>query len=68
MHKCIEIITNNREKLENECKYSKNSENFYLLVDGNDFKPYTYINENNSLEQISHILVEGIINKYCYCC
>ncbi len=66
MHKSIEIITNNySEKLKNNCKYSKKSENFYLLVDGNDFKPYTYVNKDSTLEQISHILVEGGDNKYC---
>lgn len=65
MHKSIEIITNNTEKVKNKCKYTKKSENFYLLVDGNDFKPFTYINENSSLEQISHILVAGGDNKYC---
>lgn len=66
MHKCIEIITNNNtEKVKNNTKYNKKSENYYLLVDGNDFKPYTYINKDSSLEQISHILVEGGDNKYC---
>tara|TARA_Y100000389_G_scaffold98989_1_gene95670 strand:+ start:2946 stop:3686 length:741 start_codon:yes stop_codon:yes gene_type:complete len=66
MHKCIENITNNNtENIKNNCKYSKKSENFYLLVDGNDFKPYTYINKDSTLEQISHILVEGGDNKYC---
>ena len=66
MHKCIENITNNNtENIKNKTKYSKKSENFYLLVDGNDFKPFTYINEDSTLEQISHILVEGGDNKYC---
>lgn len=66
MHKCIENITNNNtENIKNNCKYSKKSENFYLLVDGNDFKPYTYINKDSTLEQISHILVEGGDNKFC---
>lgn len=39
---------------------------FYLLIDGNDFKPYIYMNQNTDmLEQINHILVEGGDNKYC---
>ena len=43
-----------------------NNENFYLLVDGNDFKTYTYLNnKTNMLEQINHILIEGGDNKYC---
>ena len=66
MHKCIENITNNNtENIKSKTKYSKKSENYYLLVDGNDFKPFTYINKDSALEQISHILVEGGDNKYC---
>tara|TARA_B100001093_G_scaffold510086_2_gene575313 strand:+ start:1164 stop:1871 length:708 start_codon:yes stop_codon:yes gene_type:complete len=59
MHKCIKEITNNYiSEKKSFCNI------FYLLVDGNDFKPYTYIN-NNMIEQISHILIEGGDNKYC---
>ena len=39
---------------------------FYLLVDGNDFKHYTYLCETSSmLKQINHVLIEGGDNKYC---
>lgn len=42
------------------------SSNCYLLVDGNDFKPYTYYCElSNIIKQINHILVEGGDNKFC---
>ena len=34
-----------------------------LLVDGNNFKPFTYIN-NCSINQISHVCIEGGDNKY----
>jgi ribonuclease HII len=34
-----------------------------LLVDGNNFKPFTYIN-NGSINQISHVCIEGGDNKY----
>jgi len=59
MHESISIIVNN---------YNKNDlcNIFYLLVDGNDFKPYTYLNtEKNIIQQISHITIEGGDNKYC---
>lgn len=64
MHKCIKNITDsNNIKLNiNNKKYN---EKYYLLVDGNDFKSYTYLNDSEMLQQISHILVEGGDNKYC---
>lgn len=66
MHKAITNVIakfNNNKTLLN---YSKKSENYYLLVDGNDFKSYTYLNESSSIiEQVNHILIEGGDNKYC---
>ena len=60
MHKAINNITNKIKKNDILCNQ------FYLLVDGNDFKPYTYLNNNsNIIEQINHILIEGGDNKYC---
>ena len=34
-----------------------------LLVDGNNFKPYTYF-KNNHVSQLNHICIEGGDNKY----
>lgn len=34
-----------------------------LLVDGNNFKPYTYF-KNNRVNQLNHICIEGGDNKY----
>ena len=34
-----------------------------LLVDGNNFKPYTYL-DNNHITQLNHICIEGGDNKY----
>jgi ribonuclease HII len=60
MHKAINNITKIIKKNDILCNQ------FYLLVDGNDFKPYTYLNNNsNIIEQINHILIEGGDNKYC---
>ena len=61
MHKAIsELIkqNNNVNLNNNEC--------YYLLVDGNDFKPYTYYCETTHIiKQINHILIEGGDNKFC---
>lgn len=61
MHKCIKDILRKLNENTNEL-YKK----YNLLVDGNYFKPYIYLNENeNILEQIPHITIEGGDNKYC---
>ena len=60
MHKCINDITKNYISDNNR----KPCNIFYLLIDGNDFKSYTYLNDN-IIEQISHVLIEGGDNKYC---
>lgn len=68
MHKCIQNITEQfykKDKDKEKDKENKYNENFYLLVDGNDFKSYTYLNNSNMLQQISHILIEGGDNKFC---
>jgi len=62
MHKAIsELIKQNNTSANlnsNEC--------YYLLVDGNDFKPYTYYCEaTHIIKQINHILIEGGDNKFC---
>ena len=56
MHKAIENI----QKI-----HKGEKRNYYLLVDGCDFKPVTYINENEMIQQISHVCIEGGDNKYC---
>lgn len=63
MHKVIADIT---KKVELSNLKKPVNELYYLLVDGNDFKAYTYLNSDNSMiEQINHILIEGGDNKYC---
>jgi ribonuclease HII len=63
MHKVIADIT---KKLELSNLKKPVNELYYLLVDGNDFKAYTYLNSDNSMiEQINHILIESGDNKYC---
>lgn len=43
-----------------------NSNNTLLLVDGNDFRNYMYVNKNTeNIEEIPYICIEGGDNKYC---
>jgi ribonuclease HII len=69
MHKCIKTITNSHNTiLDSQLANNNNNDSarYYLLIDGNDFKYYTYMNsENNIIEQINHILIEGGDNKFC---
>jgi ribonuclease HII len=58
MHKAISELIKQNNTISNEC--------YYLLVDGNDFKAYTYYcDTTNIIKQINHILVEGGDNKFC---
>jgi ribonuclease HII len=60
MHKSIQNIISNLKQNEEICN------EFYLLVDGNDFKSYTYLNnKSNIIEQVNHITIEGGDNKFC---
>lgn len=52
MHQSIKKIVN------------ESSKEYFLLVDGNDFKPYMQF-KNNMFTPISHICIEGGDNKYC---
>jgi len=40
------------------------NKNYFLLVDGNDFKPYMKF-ENDTFNQVEHKCIEGGDNKYC---
>ena len=61
MHNAIKNITESHIN-----KSPTNKDKYYLLVDGNDFKPYVYINQESSMiEQIPHVNIEGGDNKYC---
>tara|TARA_Y100000389_G_scaffold178683_1_gene192058 strand:- start:9103 stop:9831 length:729 start_codon:yes stop_codon:yes gene_type:complete len=39
--------------------------NYYLLIDGNDFIPYNIINKHEMLSTIQYTCIEGGDNKYC---
>jgi len=57
MHESIKIIINNNF-------LNNNISNVYILVDGNDFKPFTILKDDNMVE-IPYITIEGGDNKFC---
>jgi ribonuclease HII len=62
MHKAISELIKQNNSIDN----LNSNECYYLLVDGNDFKPYTYYCEaTHIIKQINHILIEGGDNKFC---
>ena len=65
MHSSIKELLNKMDIIYNE--NTKNYKDKYLLlIDGNNFKNYTYFNnENDQLEVINHVNIEGGDNKYC---
>lgn len=67
MHKCIRQIIDKMDIIYNHNDDKKKyNEKYMLLIDGNNFKPYTYFNNyNETIENISHICIEGGDNKYC---
>lgn len=68
MHNAVKkIISHTGDNINKTDIDSKKVTNkYYLLVDGNDFKPYVYMNQESSMiEQIPHITIEGGDNKYC---
>jgi len=64
-HSILEIRKQLNKKFYENGKIEKKDYNYHLLIDGNYFKPYTYLDKKtNKLESISHITVEGGDNKY----
>ena len=65
MHNAITSIINSYTNSNNDLNNDLN-EMFYLLIDGNDFKCYTYFcKKSNIIKQLNNILIEGGDNKYC---
>ena len=63
MHQSIQnvIEANNKSNNENE---NENKSEYFILVDGNDFKPYLRFKDDNYIH-VNHICIEGGDNKYC---
>jgi len=63
MHSSIKNVIDNTFSSD-EIDKSKNKNEYFLLVDGNDFKPYMRFH-NDEFTQVKHICIEGGDNKYC---
>ena len=58
------VLSSMHNSIKNVIDMESNNENeYFLLVDGNDFKPYMRFN-NDEFLQVKHICIEGGDNKY----
>jgi ribonuclease HII len=66
MHSAIaEVRKQFNKKSKEDGKEEKKDYSIHLLIDGNYFKPVTYLNKaTNRIETIPHVTVEGGDNKY----
>ena len=66
MHTSIlEVVKQYKKVLKDKGKEEKIDYSFSLLIDGNYFKPISYLNKKtNKIETIPHVTVEGGDNKY----
>jgi ribonuclease HII len=66
MHTSIlEVVKQYKKVLKDKGKEVKTDYSFSLLIDGNYFKPISYLNKKtNKIDTIPHVTVEGGDNKY----
>ena len=61
MHKAIKELLNNITK----SNFQYSNENYTILVDGRDFKPFTYLDlKEQMIKEIPSVCIEGGDNKY----
>lgn len=59
------IVEDKEDKEDNEDNmHGKSESSYFLLVDGNDFRPYMRYTEEG-LMPVNHVCIEGGDNKYC---
>jgi len=62
-----DVVNNNNDNSSNNSNNNNNTKNkneYFLLVDGNDFKPYMRFH-NDEFTPVKHVCIEGGDNKYC---
>ena len=57
MHKCINEVIKNVNTVDKDKEY-------FILVDGNYFTEYSYLNENDEIKSIEHVTIKGGDDKY----
>jgi len=64
-HSILETIKQMNKIHSEKGKEKEKSCNYSLLIDGNYFKPYTYLNKNtNKIDSVPHVTIEGGDNKF----
>jgi len=58
-----QCVLTSMHKAIKQCIVDLNTHQVQLLIDGNDFKPFTYI-ENDQIEYCSHVTIKGGDNLY----
>ena len=58
-----QCVLTSMHKAIKQCILDLNTHQVKLLIDGNDFKPYTYI-DNDQIEHCSHVTIKGGDNLY----
>ncbi len=58
-----QCVLTSMHKAIRQCIQSVNTHKVQLLIDGNDFKPYTYI-DDDQIEHCSHVTIKGGDNLY----
>ena len=67
MHRCVLDIIQRLNQSNNDIDRHSDMQSgneYHLLVDGNDFKPYMIMSMDEGLVQIPHTCIEGGDNKY----
>ena len=63
MHQSIKNVMDTYNNVDTDKNIATNKE-YFLLVDGNDFKPYLRFQDDHFV-QVNHTCIEGGDNKYC---
>jgi ribonuclease HII len=65
MHQSIKNVMDTYNNVDmDSCTGSGTNKEYFLLVDGNDFKPYLRFQDDHFV-QVNHTCIEGGDNKYC---
>ncbi len=64
MHQSIKNVMDTYNSLDTGKNIAATDKEYFLLVDGNDFKPYLRFQDDHFV-QVNHTCIEGGDNKYC---
>lgn len=64
MHQSIKNVMDTYNNVDTDKNIGATDKEYFLLVDGNDFKPYLRFQDDHFV-QVNHTCIEGGDNKYC---